>query len=502
MRAFRVREFVAAVGSPDAVIEWRNMWLERGVELLSSLGLPAKSDVAADPFFGRGGRMLAASQKEQKLKFEVLIPVISEDKPTAVCSFNYHQEHFGKIFEINTPDGAIAQTACLGFGIRTSGDGLVSNPWLRAGGSGRGTFASDCGHESKLYLGSSTRRTISATHCTPSHELGSKKIVTSTFGWRYSTQPSSSRPRRWPSPSPVIFDGDQWTFKQAAARGPQRALWRLKRFELNVWKPILEHALFHTAQGRLVFTEADAFWLPDTQGTDYRAQHTKTTIVLETIDVEAKKLGYFHNAGYFQLEGEDFVKTFRLDAAPDPTFMPLFAELVEVDRVVHLPEAELASRSRERQLRAWLARRPLTNPIPRFGRHLAEELDLSRARRTSASIMRSPSRRRTSNAVRATSSPQSICAGWSDRAQGLRARGRVVRKISNSAKALILKRGARGELRKPVDFGPIFEGMANDQDNAMSALDAIAWGPLAWPASVLRLTTESSRWTLAGSSAK
>ena len=116
MQAFRVREFVR-VGSPDAVIEWRNMWLKRGVELLLSLGLPAKSDVAADPFFGRGGRMLAASQREQKLKFEVLIPVISEDKPTAVCSFNYHQEHFGKIFEINTPDGAIAQTACLGFGM-------------------------------------------------------------------------------------------------------------------------------------------------------------------------------------------------------------------------------------------------------------------------------------------------------------------------------------------------------------------------------------------------
>ena len=116
MQAFRVREFVR-VGAPDAVIEWRNMWLARGVELLLSLGLPAKSDVAADPFFGRGGRMLAASQKEQKLKFEVLVPVISEEKPTAVCSFNYHQEHFGKIFDISTPDGAIAQTACLGFGM-------------------------------------------------------------------------------------------------------------------------------------------------------------------------------------------------------------------------------------------------------------------------------------------------------------------------------------------------------------------------------------------------
>jgi hypothetical protein len=34
-----------------------------------------------------------------------------------VCSFNYHQEHFGKIFDIKTQDGAVAQTACLGFGM-------------------------------------------------------------------------------------------------------------------------------------------------------------------------------------------------------------------------------------------------------------------------------------------------------------------------------------------------------------------------------------------------
>ena len=61
--------------------------------------------------------MLAATQREQELKFEVLVPVISEDAPTALCSFNFHQEHFGKIFEIRTPDGAVANTACLGFGM-------------------------------------------------------------------------------------------------------------------------------------------------------------------------------------------------------------------------------------------------------------------------------------------------------------------------------------------------------------------------------------------------
>jgi seryl-tRNA synthetase len=116
MQAFRVREFVR-VGTPDAVVAWRDIWVKRGVEILTSLGLPAKPDVASDPFFGRGGRMLAVSQKEQKLKFEVLVPVISEEKPTAVCSFNYHQDHFGHTFEIKTGGGETAHTACLGFGL-------------------------------------------------------------------------------------------------------------------------------------------------------------------------------------------------------------------------------------------------------------------------------------------------------------------------------------------------------------------------------------------------
>jgi seryl-tRNA synthetase len=116
MQSFRVREFVK-VGTPDEVVEWRDMWLQRGVKLLQSLGLPAKSDVASDPFFGRGGKLMAVNQKEQKLKFEVLVPVISEEDPTAVCSFNFHQEHFGSTFDIRTQDGKVANTACLGFGL-------------------------------------------------------------------------------------------------------------------------------------------------------------------------------------------------------------------------------------------------------------------------------------------------------------------------------------------------------------------------------------------------
>ena len=116
MQSFRVREFVSA-GTPSQVVEWRDMWLQRGLTLLRSLGLPAESDVATDPFFGRGGKFLAQAQKAQKLKFEVLVPVISRENPTAVCSFNFHQDHFSSTFGIRTADGELANTACLGFGL-------------------------------------------------------------------------------------------------------------------------------------------------------------------------------------------------------------------------------------------------------------------------------------------------------------------------------------------------------------------------------------------------
>jgi seryl-tRNA synthetase len=116
MRSFRVREFVR-IGTPDVTMSWRDMWLERGLTLLKSLGLPARADIAADPFFGRGGKMLAAGQIEQKLKFEVLIPVISDEDPTACCSFNYHQDKFGQAFGIRLASGDVAHSACVGFGM-------------------------------------------------------------------------------------------------------------------------------------------------------------------------------------------------------------------------------------------------------------------------------------------------------------------------------------------------------------------------------------------------
>ena len=78
--------------------------------LVTLLQLPVDVDLANDPFFGRGGKIIADSQRAQALKFELLIPVANADSKTACLSFNYHMDHFGAIWKIECEDGSVALT--------------------------------------------------------------------------------------------------------------------------------------------------------------------------------------------------------------------------------------------------------------------------------------------------------------------------------------------------------------------------------------------------------
>jgi seryl-tRNA synthetase len=115
LQSFRMHENVR-LGSAEEVFAWKESWIGRARRLLESIGLEPDTVVASDPFFGRGGRMLAVNQVEQQLKFELVHPIAGE-KPTAIFSVNYHQDHFGHDFGIRTADGEVAHTACFGAGI-------------------------------------------------------------------------------------------------------------------------------------------------------------------------------------------------------------------------------------------------------------------------------------------------------------------------------------------------------------------------------------------------
>ena len=113
---FRQREHVR-IGTPEEVGRFRELWMERGKAAMRALHLPHVVEVANDPFFGRSGRVLAESQRQQALKFEMLIPVNSKEQPTACISFNYHLDHFGTTWDLRLLDGSAAHSACVGFGL-------------------------------------------------------------------------------------------------------------------------------------------------------------------------------------------------------------------------------------------------------------------------------------------------------------------------------------------------------------------------------------------------
>lgn len=116
MQIFRMHEFVR-LGTPEEALEHRRFWLDKGAQIFVSVGLEVEKVPANDPFFGRGGKVQKAMQREQDLKYEFVIPICSTEKPTAIGSCNYHIDHFGVAFDIRTHDGAVAHSACVGFGL-------------------------------------------------------------------------------------------------------------------------------------------------------------------------------------------------------------------------------------------------------------------------------------------------------------------------------------------------------------------------------------------------
>lgn len=267
----------------------------------------------------------------------------------------------------------------------------------------------------------------------------------------------------------IDFEGDQWTFFKPPHEDIT-ALYGMEIEELNCWRSLLEHAQHHLAEGNLIFTESDAFHLPDTQATDYRKAHTKSTIVINDLDVENRRLGYFHNAGYYELSGEDFARTFQLDVPRDPAFMPFYAEFVRLKRVRVLPMADLLPISLD-LLRKHLGRRPSDNPIRRFTPRFQSDVEWLKAE--PIGIYHGY----------AFALIRQLGAGFELGAQylhwlGQNGEGDVGEAeqncmgISAGAKALILKTARAVSAKKDVDFSPMMNEMAERWDAVMRVLCA------------------------------
>jgi seryl-tRNA synthetase len=116
LQSFRMREYVC-LGSPQQAADFRDRWIKQGQAIADSLGLKHCIAPANDPFFGRAAKLMADSQIEQALKFELLVAVRSAEKLTACMSFNCHRDHFGTKWDLRGEAGDVTHTACAAFGM-------------------------------------------------------------------------------------------------------------------------------------------------------------------------------------------------------------------------------------------------------------------------------------------------------------------------------------------------------------------------------------------------
>lgn len=130
---FTIRETVF-LGDRDHVLRCRAAFLDRVKELVEELALPARLEVANDPFFASGDAGTRIwSQRLLELKCELRMDV-EPGHGVAVGSFNLHDRFFGDAFGIRLPDGELAYSGCVGFGLERLAYAFVCRHGLDPGG--------------------------------------------------------------------------------------------------------------------------------------------------------------------------------------------------------------------------------------------------------------------------------------------------------------------------------------------------------------------------------
>lgn len=164
----------------------------------------------------------------------------------------------------------------------------------------------------------------------------------------------------------VDFEGDQWTFFKPRPEDLLR-LYGIDVHEMQLYRPLADHALEQLRAGRTITVEADSFYLPDTAATSYRSAHVKSSIVIEAIDPAAHRLRYFHGAGYHELSGDDYAGVLRTNQ------LPPYVEVIRFDAGPRLRASGLRAAAQE-SLRRELTYRPVRNPWLAFGERLSRDL--------------------------------------------------------------------------------------------------------------------------------
>lgn len=152
------------------------------------------------------------------------------------------------------------------------------------------------------------------------------------------------------------FEGDQFTFFKPSLEDIER-LYGVRVTELSIFDDVERHVLTQIGRGRITLVEVDSYYLPDTRGVTYRQSHSKTTIAINGLDAAARRMTYFHNAGFYALEGEDYDGVFGRAEAANLLFP--YVEFAKFPARAVQPSVAMA----QAMLGQNLHRRPEANPF-------------------------------------------------------------------------------------------------------------------------------------------
>ena len=115
LRDYNVREIVF-IGDKEFVAHTREELLQKTIQLLNSLGLCFKVEIASDPFILPELQNYRKIQQKFKVKYEVRVLSGKQDS-IACASFNLHGGIFAKRFNFSVCENKITESGCIGFGI-------------------------------------------------------------------------------------------------------------------------------------------------------------------------------------------------------------------------------------------------------------------------------------------------------------------------------------------------------------------------------------------------
>ncbi len=261
------------------------------------------------------------------------------------------------------------------------------------------------------------------------------------------------------------FEAEQWNF----FKFPLADLFDLYRIdvqELAIWRPVEWHVAEQIAAGRMAIVEVDSFYLPDTAGTAYRAEHVKTSIGIQMLDPDTGRLGYFHNAGYFELTGDDYAGLFPTLTS---TTLPPYAELIKLGRLARLAPDELVRRAAALG-RSHFARRPADNPVARYRKRFPNDLAWLSGQEMSAFHLYAFATLRQCGACAELAGTFLEWLGCHGE-RGVADAAPAFMRFAESAKAMQFKL-ARAAAGRQVDFEPLLDAMEMSWDEGMNRLQA------------------------------